>query len=109
MDSVFLIWLFHVLAVQSLTLAELVVSVCTSYCLQMELGTHLFRGLALVRVLAALRKSNKLPSEQSIWVRLPQMMPYEDGVMCVFCKLEQGSARRCEKLLVMSCELKGQR
>lgn len=65
-DSVFLIWLSHVLVVQSLTPAELVVSVCTSYCLQMELGAHLFRGPALVRVLGALRRSDKQPSEQSI-------------------------------------------
>lgn len=52
-------------------LAELVVDVCTSYCLQMELGTHSLRGPTLVRVLAAVRRSYKHPSEQgifSVWV-----------------------------------------
>lgn len=62
MDSVFL--MSHVLVVQSL--AELVVSVCISYCLQMELGMHCFRGPTVASVLAAVRRSNIQPSEQSI-------------------------------------------
>lgn len=57
--------------------AELVVGVCTSYCLQMELGTHSLRGPTLVRVLAAVRRSCKHPSEQSIfsvWVTTDDAM-----------------------------------
>jgi len=44
-----------------LTLAVLVVSICTSHCLQMELGTHEFEGPALVRVVAVVRRFGKQP------------------------------------------------
>lgn len=49
------------LVFDSLTLAVLVVSVCTSHCLQAELGTHQFKDPMVVRVVAAVRRSDKQP------------------------------------------------